>query len=202
MGKIKHATCYGVSISSILLFPICMEIQQVLVSVTTQHLQLVVGQRLQQQETHPLQLVKAYRPPRPQLQVSLYVVQVSVAWVFVWMWALAANLGDSFLFNSLLCYIALGSIIGGSIGSVAALTVVSIISCVLIYCCCNYCKKKGKQSKVKQFRYVHSDSLIIMTWRPQFIILQNTYINVLCNQDWWIIADNVMVDNIILIGKR
>ena len=60
-------------------FPICMEIQQVLVSVTTQHLQLVVGQRLQQQETHPLQLAKAYRPLRPQLQVSLYVVQVSVA---------------------------------------------------------------------------------------------------------------------------
>ena len=79
MGKTKHATFYGVCISSILLFPICMEIQQVLVSVVTQHLQLVVGQILQQQETHPLQLAKAYRPPRPQLQVILRVIQVSVA---------------------------------------------------------------------------------------------------------------------------
>ena len=57
-----------------LTFPICMEIQQVLVSVTTQYLQLLMGQRPQQQETHPLQLAKAYRPPRPQLQVSLFVV--------------------------------------------------------------------------------------------------------------------------------
>ena len=44
----------------------------------------------------------------------------------------------------LLSVIDLGSIIGGSISGVAALTVVSIISCVLIYCCY---KKKGKQSK-------------------------------------------------------
>ena len=88
MGKTKHATFYGVCISSILLFPICMEIQQVLVSVVTQHLQLVVGQILQQQETHPLQLAKAYRPPWPQLQVILRVIQVSVACLNV---ALAAK---------------------------------------------------------------------------------------------------------------
>ena len=72
MGKTKHATFYGVSISSVLLFPICMEILQLLVSVMAQHLQLVEGQRLQHQRPHPLQLAKAYRPPRPQLQVSLY----------------------------------------------------------------------------------------------------------------------------------
>ena len=98
MGKTKHATFYGVCISSILLFPICMEIQQVLVSVVTQHLQLVVGQILQQQETHPLQLAKAYRPPRPQIQVILHVVQVSVACSNV---ALAAKVTH---FNSFVCY--------------------------------------------------------------------------------------------------
>ena len=43
-----------------------------LVSVVTQHLQLVMGQEPQHQGPHPLQLAKAYRPPRPQLQVSLY----------------------------------------------------------------------------------------------------------------------------------
>ena len=45
-----------------------------LVSVVTQHLQLVVGQRPQHQGTHLLQLVMAYRPAQPQLQVSFYVV--------------------------------------------------------------------------------------------------------------------------------
>ena len=58
------------------LFPVCMEIQQLLVSVETQHLQLVLGQRPQQQGPHPPQLVTAYRPARPQLQVSFYVVLV------------------------------------------------------------------------------------------------------------------------------
>ena len=43
-----------------------------LVSVTTQYLQLVVGQRPQQQGLPLLQLVMAYKPARPQLQVSLY----------------------------------------------------------------------------------------------------------------------------------
>ena len=81
-----------------MVFPIFMEIQQVLVSVVTQHLQLVVGQRLQQQETHPLQLAKAYRPPRPQMQVILHVVQVSVACSNV---ALAAKVTH---FNSFVCY--------------------------------------------------------------------------------------------------
>ena len=55
-----------------------MKIQQLLVTVETQHLQLVVGQRLQQQGLPLLQLVKAYRPPRPQLQVSLYMSHMLV----------------------------------------------------------------------------------------------------------------------------
>ena len=45
-----------------------------LVSVMTQHLQLVMGQRQQQHGPHPIQLAKAQRPPRPQLQVSLYIM--------------------------------------------------------------------------------------------------------------------------------
>ena len=85
------------------------------------------------------------------IQVSLYVVQVSVACLNV---ALAAKV--THFCSILYSVIALGLIIGGSIVGVAALTVVSIISCVLIYCCCNYCKKKGKQSKVKQFRCIQS----------------------------------------------
>ena len=116
-----------------------MKIQQLIVSVTTQHLQLVVGQRLQQQETHPLQLVKEYRPLQPQLQVSLYVVQVSVACSNV---ALAAKV--THFCSILLSVIALASIIGGSIGGIAALTGVSIITIGLLCYCCT---KKGKQSK-------------------------------------------------------
>ena len=52
-----------------------MKIQQLLVTVETQHLQLVMGQRLQQQGIPLLQLVKAYRP---QLQVSLYMSHMLV----------------------------------------------------------------------------------------------------------------------------
>ena len=52
-----------------------MKIQQLLVTVETQHLQLVVGQRLQQQGFPLLQLVKGYGP---QLQVSLYMSHMLV----------------------------------------------------------------------------------------------------------------------------
>ena len=78
MGKIKHATFYDVCISSILLFPICMKIQQLIVSVVTRHLQLVMGQKAQHQRTHLLQLAMVYRPARPQLQVSLYMSHMPV----------------------------------------------------------------------------------------------------------------------------
>ena len=59
-----------------------MEIQQWLVSVMTQHPQLLMAQRSQQKEIHPLQLVTVYRPPRPQLQVSWYVVHMLVVSAF------------------------------------------------------------------------------------------------------------------------
>ena len=55
-------------------FPIFMEIQQLLVSVMTQHPQLVMGNRPQQQRLHPLQLAIQQRPqqqgPHP-LQLAM-----------------------------------------------------------------------------------------------------------------------------------
>ena len=58
------------------------------------------------------------------------------------MWALAAKV--THFCCILLSVIDVGSIIGGSIGSIAALMMIFIIIVVLIYYCY---KKKGEQSK-------------------------------------------------------
>ena len=51
-----------------------MEIQQLLVSVMTQHPQLVMGNRPQQQGPHPLQLVMGQKPQ----QQGPYPLQLAI----------------------------------------------------------------------------------------------------------------------------
>ena len=75
MGQIKHAIFYVVINIQYFSFQcICMEMQQLLVSVMTQHHQHVMGSRPQQQGPHPLQLVMGQRPqqqgPHP-LQLAM-----------------------------------------------------------------------------------------------------------------------------------
>ena len=88
-----------------------MEIQQLLVSVMTQHPQMVMQLRSQQHGPHPLQLAMAYRPP--QLQLSLYIC-LTFQWSVVLAYILSCGLVKAtHFFPILFSILDLGPIIGG-----------------------------------------------------------------------------------------
>ena len=88
------------------------------------------------------------------------------------MWALAAKV--THFCCILFSVIALGSIIGGSIGGVAALIIILIIIIVLVYYCCK-CLKKGKQSKSNNLRMFIQNTVLTV---PRCDIY--TWLNILC----------------------